>query len=175
MLAIGGYGFSKGDPALLIMGTDYEGVLCDEKVPELMGLEGNAIDNTGLKNQVLGKLFGSRGGGESRGGGGNHAVVLVFFVYFGGCEEYVRFHVSTTIDDGWECDVVLRLPRKQLNMKFHEEAWVLKNGDVYSDLTDAEKSVEFAIERTVLPGLIPSVNTYFSCNYYSDFVGRRSL
>ena len=39
MLAIGGYGFSKGDPALLIMGTDYEGVLCDEK--------GTGVNGTG--------------------------------------------------------------------------------------------------------------------------------
>ena len=48
MLAIGGYGFSKGDPALLIMGTDYEGVLCDEKGTGVNGIgSGNVIDNTG--------------------------------------------------------------------------------------------------------------------------------
>ena len=52
MLAVGGYGFSKGDPALLIMGTDYEGVLCDEKGTGVNGKgSGNVIDNTGLKTR----------------------------------------------------------------------------------------------------------------------------
>ena len=58
MLAIGGYGFSKGDPALLIMGTDYEGVLCDEKGTGVNGTgSGNAIEQHWVENQVLGKLL----------------------------------------------------------------------------------------------------------------------
>jgi hypothetical protein len=52
MLACGGYGFTNGDPALLIMGTDYEGVLCDEKGTGVAGTgSGNVIDNSGLKTR----------------------------------------------------------------------------------------------------------------------------
>ena len=51
-MACGGYGFTNGDPALLIMGTDYEGVLCDEKGTGVAGTgSGNVIDNSGLKTR----------------------------------------------------------------------------------------------------------------------------
>ena len=44
-----------------------------------------------------------------------------------------------------------------------------KNGDVYSDLTDAEKVSSLQLKGPCYPVLIPSVNTYFSCNYYGNF------
>ena len=44
--------FQRPDPALLIMGTDYEGVLCDEKGTGVAGTgSGNVIDNSGLKTR----------------------------------------------------------------------------------------------------------------------------
>jgi choline transporter-like protein 2/4/5 len=50
-----------------------------------------------------------------------------------------------------------------------KEAWKTKNGDVYSDLTDAEKVTSLQLKGPCYPVLIPSVNTYFSCNYYGNF------
>ena len=69
--------------------------------------------------------------------------------------------VSTTIDDGWECGVVLAITQKAIaRSEFHEEAWVLKNGDVYSDLTDAEKVSSLQLKGPCYPVLIKRQRTF---------------
>ena len=171
MLAIGGYGFSKGDPALLIMGTDYEGVLCDEKGTGVNGTgSGNVIDNTGLKTRYWANFLEVAAVARA-------AAVAVTTPSFSSSSytlaDAKSMCVSTcpqpSTTDGnvtWFCDYP---ESNSYEASFTKEAWVLKNGDVYSDLTDAEKVSSLQLKGPCYPVLIPSVNTYFSCNYYGNF------
>ncbi|CAL6426676.1 unnamed protein product [Bathycoccus prasinos] len=171
MLACGGYGFTNGDPALLIMGTDYEGVLCDEKGTGVAGTgSGNVIDNSGLKTRYWANFLEVAAVARS-------AAVAATTPSFASssytladaksmCVSTCPQPSETAGQVTWFCDYP---ESNSYAAELTKEAWKLKNGDVYSDLTDAEKVTSLQLKGPCYPVLIPSVNTYFSCNYYGNF------
>jgi choline transporter-like protein 2/4/5 len=172
MLAVGGYGFANGDPALLVMGTDYEGVLCNEKGTGIAGTgSNNTVDNTGLKVRYWANFLEVLAVAQS-----SLISAATISSTFSSSTYTLADAKSMCIDscpqpntDGtvkWFCDY----PESgNYEASLTKDAWTLANGDVFTFLTASEKLSSYALQGPCYPVLIPTVNTYFSCNYYGNF------
>lgn len=160
MFAVGGYGVANGNPAALVLGTDYEGELCNEGA------------NGGLKQRYFVNV-------AEIAYAVNGLALSIAPTAVGGIDYNLRDAKSICLKScpsmtnnataiSWVCNYPDSKEGHPNSPTYTRADWVSDNYDYYNSLTVAQKATSLQFQGPCYPVLFETISTFNTCQYYGE-------
>ena len=160
MLALGGYGIKNGNPEALVLGTDYQGVLCNE---------GN---NTGLKKRYFLNVAEVAYAVDALASGiATTNVATIDYNLRDAksiCLEECPAMNNTKSASGltWVCNYPESVEGHPNYPTYTREHWIKDNYNYFNDLSSAQQDTSFQFKGPCYPVVFETISTFNTCQYF---------
>jgi len=158
MLALGGYGIKNGNPAALVLGTDYQGVMCSE---------GN---NTGLSKRyflnVAEVAYAVNALGSTISSTSVTSVDYNLRDAKSICLADCPTMTNTASGISWVCNYPESVEGHPNSPTYTRQDWIDAKYDYFADLTTAEKTSSYEWKGPCYPVLYETISTFNTCQYF---------